>query len=93
MDPVTKILFMPYALIIPHRHSWSHGPLIGTAIRAAYVTFVAYEIATIAGVAPQFVDAMIYVVSWRACRYFFGALALADVLHYICDQIGGKKRR
>lgn len=90
--PMT-ILFMPYALIITHRHWLSHAPLIGTLVRALYVTAVAYEIAIAIGAVPRFWDAVGYVVSWKACLYFFGALALTDTAHYVCDRIGGKKRR
>ena len=32
-----RTAFWPYALIMPHRSLWSHGFVLGTAIRMAYV--------------------------------------------------------
>lgn len=32
-----KYLFWPYMKIMPHRSIWSHGPVIGTAVRLLYV--------------------------------------------------------
>jgi len=91
------ILFMPYALIITHRHWTSHAPLIGTLVRVLYVTAIAYEIALALGTVPLFLGAVGYIVSWKACLYFFGALVLSDTAHRFCDwlsdRIGGKRKR
>ena len=37
---ILKIIWLPYRKIIPHRSIFSHGPLIGTAIRISYIGII-----------------------------------------------------
>ena len=37
---ILKIIWLPYRKIIPHRSIFSHGPLIGTAIRISYIAII-----------------------------------------------------
>ena len=72
------LYWRPYSMAIPHRSWLSHGPLIGTAIRVAYLC------------AP--VALLVYVLRLPVALSFdlvlaLAALAAADTLHFILDSL------
>lgn len=68
-----RAYWWPYTIIVPHRSVWSHGPVIGTALRALYLGVPIYLIAP-------------FVPDERLVGALAGLLA-ADLLHLILDVI------
>lgn len=69
----------PYGLLIPHRSRLSHMPLLGTALRLAYLSILPALFFWFAGdvyARPPF-------PIWAP--WAVGGLALADTLHYLMD--------
>lgn len=89
-----KYLVKPYGWAIPHRHWFSHAPLIGTAGRLAYVflpLLLLAQLAVMAGVL-RFNPVWAFL---RTPQFWWGALglALADTLHFAMDMaVTGVKR-
>lgn len=75
------ILWKPYALLIPHRSPLSHFPLIGTAIRLAYVTLIGLLIIAALRITGANLPALPAWWPWS-----IAGLVLADLLHFILDQ-------
>ena len=79
----------PYGLLIPHRSRLSHMPLLGTALRLAYLSILPALLFWFALVFN--VDALARAISspvfppWS--MWAIGGLVLADTLHYLMDQL------
>lgn len=69
-------IWFPYAKLIPHRSPISHWPILGTAVRAAYLWLIARVILLHFGILPPAVD-----------FWFLGAWAIQDTLHWVLDSI------
>lgn len=73
---VWALFWMPYARIVRHRSLLSHGLLIGTALRLAYLF----------ALSGLFV-ALPWLVRQPAFWWGVGGLALADGVHVVMDRI------
>jgi len=75
--PIIGTLFywywLPYALLIPHRHFISHSPVIGTLIRIAYFIIPALLLCWYLGWAVPWDWSIVY------------GLMVSDTLHWIWD--------
>ena len=83
LDPV-GLFFLPYGLLFKHRSFLSHAPIIGTAIRLAYVIMpVALFLAAISRL-----DILTWIfhqpLAWRLVM----GLAVADLDHLVLDLSG-----
>lgn len=74
-----SLFWLPYSRLIRHRSHLSHLPLLGTALRLAYLLALPLFMLWLAGNPPglQVIPAW----GWWAA----GGLALADTLHYVMD--------
>lgn len=76
-----KTYWRPYGKLIRHRSKLSHLPLVGTALRLAYLAVLPALVIWYASGAPPrpaFPDWALWAV---------GGLALADALHYLMDRL------
>jgi len=83
-----KYLVKPYGLAVPHRSFISHGPLIGTAGRLAYILLPLWLL-TLACQAMGYCPAN-WVGELVATRFFWWAvlgLAIVDTLHTVMDAV------
>ena len=87
----------PYAEIIPHRSYWSHGPIISTVLRVAYIWFILF----VAGCAVLTLYAALkpanpyelvalYLLLWTTApwQHIFwrvAGLMLSDIMHWLAD--------
>lgn len=82
-----KILWAPYAVMVPHRHWMSHAPVVGTIGRVLYLlTIKAIVHAAIARV--EFWNILLHDVSFiLTYPLWLGliGLAFADLIHYALD--------
>ena len=76
LGPAWRLFWLPYALIVKHRSPFSHWPVLGTAIRVAYLGIPAVIVLrwlefdlTI----PQAIVPLLH------------GLLLGDLLHYLLD--------
>lgn len=67
----------PYALIIPHRGFLSHGLIIGTVVRFAYVFWPVYLSVNQGGQ----VGVIVHLLLW----WCFVGMVISDVMHLIMD--------
>lgn len=75
-----RILWTPYAMLIPHRHWLSHAPILSTLVRLGYLWLAAN--AAVFGMDRLGVDIALSVAwDWR----FFWGLAQADAVHALAD--------
>lgn len=74
-----RLLWLPYAKTIPHRHWLSHAPVIGTLIRVAYMSAVIWLILTLLGIP----------FPWHSPPGWTGwalsGLMIADAVHWAAD--------
>jgi uncharacterized metal-binding protein len=75
------LFWRPYGLLIPHRSRLSHLPLMGTALRLAYISILPALLLWFAGDAIPRPDFPIW------SPWAIGGLILADTLHYIMDRL------
>lgn len=68
------ILWLPYALAIPHRHKVSHAPVLGTLIRFIYAFVVFYPIVYFMP-KPKLELVLVFV----------SVVAILDMLHWLAD--------
>lgn len=83
-----KYLVKPYGLAVPHRCILSHGPIIGTAGRLAYI-LIPLWLLTQTCVAMGHCSTN-WISSLIAKEYFWWAvlgLAIADTLHTVMDAV------
>jgi len=77
-------IWFPYAKLMPHRSFWSHFPLVGTAVRLAYLLAIIALIASILGfyeVALDWAES----VPPEVWVYLYLGLATADIGHWVAD--------
>jgi len=72
-----RIAWSPYAIMIPHRSVWSHGLLIGTAGRAAYLLALVLGAYWIAGRTLR--------LDWWAAIWCLPGWIAQDGLHLLLD--------
>ena len=82
-----RVVFWPYALIMPHRSLWSHGLVIGTALR------MAYTVGLVSLVFPS-----LGVWAWLLAHLditggVFAGWLVQDALPLLLDMWPGKKKR
>lgn len=81
IEHLWAFFWQPYARLLPHRSRLSHFPVIGTALRLAYI-------AIIPALAWWFTGGMFAQPAFPAWGWWaVGGLALADTLHYVMDNI------
>jgi len=76
------LIWTPYSYLIPHRSPLSHFPLIGTALRLGYLVLLATLILSVFHLAGVGMPALPAWWPWA-----FAGLALADLLHFILDNL------
>ncbi len=86
-----RAMWMPYALLVPHRSWLSHFPLAGTTLRLGYVYIIFFCFAILAAAAgftpmPEIHLNSALLKNSNAVWAFFG-LALSDTLHYAMDKV------
>lgn len=81
------LLWMPYSMAIPHRHTYSHAPLLGTFIRVMYLLFfVALTMAILVTanlITPETIfdsDPPRWFILW-----FLAGMAVSDAIHWFLD--------
>lgn len=77
------VFWYPYAKLIPHRHWLSHWPIIGTAIRVAYLLVPLSLLVFL--VNPLAFSWMMWGLFWAGPWLFIG-LAASDIAHWILDK-------
>lgn len=82
---IWKTIWLPYALIIPHRSFLSHLPILSTFLRWAYLTAIAFALAFVLRY-DQNLLAEIMGFGLRSWFLIFWGNALSDGSHYILDQ-------
>jgi uncharacterized metal-binding protein len=70
------VLWWPYAKLVPHRSPVSHAPLIGTALRLAYLAVPAVLVLAVAGVRLSVCPTLLWVGV---------GLAASDLAHCLMD--------
>lgn len=85
---VWKILWFPYAKLIPHRHPISHFPVVSTFIRIGYLFCVINLFYLLWSLLFDTVSSWIWIWNWS----FFLGLCHVDILHWAADNtIKGKE--
>jgi uncharacterized metal-binding protein len=79
-----RVLWWPYRAFIPHRSLLSHGPIIGTLARFAYLYGLYFIIAGLAGLPIVSPDVLVWVLV---------GLGVGDLGHIACDALMLNKRR
>lgn len=87
-----RLFWTPYALLVPHRHTVSHFPFIGTAARIGYIFLVINVVvwfsSLLLGLFTSNTVSLIWIWDWS---FFFG-LAHVDAVHWMTDKtIKGKE--
>lgn len=79
--------WMPYAMLIPHRHALSHTPVLGTLLRLVYLTpLLLMATALVYAYGPE--GAVITMYQWLRSPVMFGwvlGLMISDFMHYLFD--------
>lgn len=73
-----QALWAPYGVLIPHRSPWSHMPVLGTLIRAAYLYAFICLIYILAAAPPPSLPG-------RSVAMLLGAWAIQDTVHLALD--------
>lgn len=82
-----SLIWRPYAALIPHRSPLSHAPLLGTALRIAYLLLIAQLIVIVFRLTGFVFPPPPVWWPWS-----FAGLALADLLHFVLDKTIRVKR-
>ena len=82
VETLWRLYWKPYALLVKHRSIWSHGPILSTAIRLAYLGFVPAGIWWWAGLPLPPVQA------WMLWGLL--GLVLVDSVHGLLDFVDSK---
>lgn len=85
---IWRIIWWPYAKLMPHRSTWSHAPVISTLVRLAYCYLFYFLAVSGVGKSP-------WIPPLHTVYYFTFGLVVSDTLHYIADIISTylKRRR
>lgn len=77
-------LWFPYAKVFPHRSFWTHFPLVGTAVRLAYLVAIIGLLVSVLGFYELALDWAESIPSliWV---YLYMGLATADMGHWVAD--------
>ena len=87
---IWRAFWMPYALMVPHRHFISHLPILGTLLRIGYVFLVLNFLNLFIRLVLSLFDTVSLVWLWD-WSFFFG-LCHVDTIHYLVDKtIKGKE--
>lgn len=79
------LFWRPYGLMLPHRSRLSHMPVLGTAIRLAYISILPALLWFFAGLfAVGLLNNPVF-PAWGI--WAIGGLVLADTLHYLMDTL------
>lgn len=85
-----RLFWTPYALLVPHRHSISHMPILGTLVRIGYIFTVLNIVSLIWWMIFNIIDTVSFIWIWN-WSFFFG-LAHVDTIHWMADNtIKGKE--
>lgn len=76
-----KMIWIPYQLMFNHRSIWSHGIIIGTVVRLAYLSPIFYLVYKILNLSIQNIN-LIYVIP------ILIGLELGNSVHTISDKLG-----
>jgi len=89
-----KYLVKPYGILVPHRHWFSHTPIIGTAGRLLYIFVPLWILAQALVVVGIFtVNPIGQLASQPRSWWVALGLAVADFLHFVMDMwVTGTKR-
>lgn len=80
---VWKYFWWLYAKVIPHRSWISHFPVVGTAIRVAYIGFPLFVL----------ISTLEYNYEYENLLFMFYGLVLVDTVHFVMDIVStGFKR-
>lgn len=98
LGAVWWLLWWPYAAAIPHRSILSHGPIIGTAVRAIYLAIliaIGLLLGRAAGWGLQLEYSQIVTpIFWRHLGVFAAGLVVSDTAHTILDiSVSGAKKQ
>lgn len=80
---ILDLLWLPYRKCIPHRSPLSHGLIIGTALRLAYIAAIALLILAALGLQPPVWS---FVMAHRqAIALVVAGIELSAIVHYFLD--------
>lgn len=82
-----QAVWLPYARVLPHRHWLSHAPVIGTALRLAYLSGIAWLGLALLGRGFSWG----WLPDWWP--WALGGLTVSDTLHWAVDRITTRTRR
>jgi uncharacterized metal-binding protein len=82
VETLWRLYWKPYALLVKHRSIWSHGPILSTAIRLAYLAVLPAILWWWAGLpVPRLETWMLWVIL---------GLVAADSVHALLDWFDSK---
>jgi len=85
-----RLFWTPYALLIPHRSTFSHFPFLGTTLRIGYIFLVLNLINFMFRLFLSIFDTVSFIWLWD-WSFFFG-LCHVDTIHFLVDNtIKGKE--
>jgi uncharacterized metal-binding protein len=83
------LLWMPYSVAIPHRHAYSHAPILGTFIRVMYLLFfISLTLAILVTanlISPETIfqsELPRWFILW-----FVTGMAVSDTVHWFLDVV------
>ena len=83
IDKYARWPWRAYARAMWHRHIWSHLPLLGTALRLAYLlTIPSLMLNMFIDISPY----MLWFIRWYGMWFFIG-LAMSDSAHWLMDGV------
>jgi len=87
---VWHIIWLPYAIMLPHRSVWSHWPIIGTAVRLAYLSFILIALIFVAGSLTGWnPERVIFTISvfyrYSLTHWFVLGIVISDTVHWLMD--------
>lgn len=80
-----RVLWRPYATLVPHRSSFSHGWLIGPATRLAYLVLLAVPLLLVTN-AVEPTDAIAKHLGWRVGTAIILGYYVSQWMHLIADR-------
>jgi len=84
-----RLAWQPYAWSVPHRHTISHFPILGTILRIWYI-FALLNLISLTGYYLRINDTLSFLWIWDWALFL--GLVHADIIHWIADNtIKGKE--